>query len=480
MSDRSWVLFGALILGLKALLLVLDPVPKFFFGDSSCYMHTAVDGWIPPDRSFAYGFVIRAVALPAGSLLPLVVLQVVASGACAILLAWMLVQSFQVPPWASCGLGLLCAVEPIQLLYERYVMAETLSLFLFVLQLAASLRYMETRSLVTLALIQLAGVGIISLRSSYLPWVLAASVLPPILGHLNPGGFPASTAPASPGPRRWRALALAGHLAVSLTVTWVLHAGYKQLFGALSGHPPGYHAAGGYFLLAAWAPVVAPEDFPDPRTRDRVFRRLAYDLQDRRTREDHLFSRGGLSNAVQASLPWSAGDRFAWTVALNAVRRDPLGVLRLSCMTCLDYFDRELLAARISNDLAMDQPGQYEEFYGVFREFFRLPGEGVQPMTTTKRWYGSMVPWYWAILLSPLLAAAGALRRWGDRRSSALLLLGAVGLSLAAVCGLGVTQVVRYLHPLAWLTVCCTGLLWRAAPPAPPLVTPSRPSRGSL
>jgi hypothetical protein len=250
-------------------------------------------------------------------------------------------------------------------------------------------------------------------------------------------------------------------------LTWALHSGYKQLFGALSEYPTGYHAAGGYFLLAAWAPVVDPQDFPDPDIRDRIYQKLAFDLKDRWTREDHLFSKGGLSNAVQATLPWAEGDRLASTAAMNALKRDPVGVLKLSWLAYLDYFDLKTLPARIANDLSLDQARPYEEFYGVFSEYFRLPGEGVQPMTLTKRYYQAAVPWYWLLLLSPVIAAAGLFRRRGSQRVSALVLLLAVCTTLAAICGLGVTPVVRYLHPLAWLTLCCLGVLWPATPPDP-------------
>ena len=68
-------MFGLLIVLLKFILLALDPLPKFFLGDSICYISTALEGWIPDDRSYFYGFVIRWVALSTGSLTSLLVLQ---------------------------------------------------------------------------------------------------------------------------------------------------------------------------------------------------------------------------------------------------------------------------------------------------------------------------------------------------------------------------------------------------------------------
>ena len=63
-SEASqWWLFCSLICLLKFLLLALDPLPKLFIGDSACYIATALTGWIPDDRSYFYGYVIRWVAL---------------------------------------------------------------------------------------------------------------------------------------------------------------------------------------------------------------------------------------------------------------------------------------------------------------------------------------------------------------------------------------------------------------------------------
>ena len=44
-------------------------------GDSGSYLWTALTGWIPDDRSYFYGYVIRWVTLSTGSLTSLLLLQ---------------------------------------------------------------------------------------------------------------------------------------------------------------------------------------------------------------------------------------------------------------------------------------------------------------------------------------------------------------------------------------------------------------------
>src|SRR6266853_883175 len=74
--DAYWWRFCFLIITLKFSLLALDPLPKMFMGDSGSYIWTALTGWMPEDRSFLYGYVIRWSSLWTGSLTSLLILQV--------------------------------------------------------------------------------------------------------------------------------------------------------------------------------------------------------------------------------------------------------------------------------------------------------------------------------------------------------------------------------------------------------------------
>ena len=73
--DTHWWLFCLLIFALNFLLLSLDPLPKLFMGDSASYLHTALSGGVPRDRSFLYGYIIRWSSLWAGLLASVLILQ---------------------------------------------------------------------------------------------------------------------------------------------------------------------------------------------------------------------------------------------------------------------------------------------------------------------------------------------------------------------------------------------------------------------
>jgi hypothetical protein len=133
--EHSWWLFCLAIVSLKFLLLAVDPIPKFYLGDSMSYIRTALTGWMPPDRSYFYGFAIRWVSLWTGNLASLLIVQAVLSAAVAITVAWICRKIFGLSERIAYLFGFLCAIDPLQLIWERYVMTETFSLCFYALVL---------------------------------------------------------------------------------------------------------------------------------------------------------------------------------------------------------------------------------------------------------------------------------------------------------------------------------------------------------
>src|SRR5438105_13126417 len=97
LSDGNWWLFCLGIVSLKFLLLAADPLRKYFLGDSGSYLWTAITGWIPADRSYFYGYVIRWLAVSTSSLTPLLIVQGFASAAIGIILAWICYRHLRRP-----------------------------------------------------------------------------------------------------------------------------------------------------------------------------------------------------------------------------------------------------------------------------------------------------------------------------------------------------------------------------------------------
>src|SRR6266850_6416851 len=184
---NAWWLFCALVLAIKLLFLWLDPTPKLFMGDSGSYIRTALIGSIPRDRSYFYGYLVRWLAVWPHSFTPLLVVQALASGATAIVFALICSRFFEMSNRLSFLFGLMCALDPCQLVWERYVMTETFSLLAYVLVLYWSLAYVRNRRLWQLAVVQALSVLLIGFRMSFLPVVQACTILLPLIAFARCG-----------------------------------------------------------------------------------------------------------------------------------------------------------------------------------------------------------------------------------------------------------------------------------------------------
>lgn len=462
---RWLALIGSVLL-VKGILFRADHSPMFFLGDSVAYINTAKWGWIPPDRSFLYGWIIRIISLWPGTLTPLLVAQTFATAAAAVLCALILRRFFAAPRAIAALLGLLCAVEPLQLLYERYVMTEPFSLLAFALFVTFALGYLHRPGLAQLILMQVAGVVVISFRVSFLPMLEAATLLVPLLPLL---GRSAS--------RRW--MRIAGHLVLSCVLFVGLHSAYKRLYAAeiqsyLPGAPPAYYYDNGFHLLCFVAPIVQPSDFPHSEKAPEVFR-LAFDLKDPDLRGKQRWWQGGLIANVQAAYPdHLEANRLAAETAWNAVRRDPWGEFCLSWYSFSDYWN----LAHLRLGMLTDQGGDRElpaDLLSVLHSDFHIEGAGLPHLTTlSNRYFFAAWPWYLALLLlpAPLLILIAIVPV--PHRPAAILLCVFASLQITIIAACSISPTVRFLHAVAWLAMLTAGIAltrlcaWRKPRPKTP------------
>src|SRR6267142_352876 len=328
---NQWWLFCLLIVLLKFFLLALDPLPKMFIGDSACYIATALVGWIPDDRSYFYGFVIRWVALSTESLTPLLLLQSFISAATALWVAYICKSLFGLSARTSYIIGFICALDPFQLVWERYVMTETISLFFYAAGLYFSFLYLKHRRIRHLVCVQGLGVLLIGFRMSYLPIVQVSTVLLPIIAFY-PVLLASWRSRRGAQSDRFRPMRPAlVHLLTSIAIMLLLHGVYKQVNGWLCGRAPAYLYATGLHLLAFWAPILVPADASDQRLARIIEQGDEYDIKELTERNNQRFEPGYLVPRWQEIEPdVSRANRIAKETALHALRRDPLGVLQLA------------------------------------------------------------------------------------------------------------------------------------------------------
>jgi hypothetical protein len=470
-AANAWLLFCALILAIKLLLLWLDPTPKLYLGDSGSYIHTALTGSIPRDRSYFYGYFVRCLSVWPHSFTPLLVAQALASGATAIVFALICSRFFEMSNRLSFLFGLMCALDPCQVVWERYVMTETFSLLVYVLVLYWSLVYLRNRRLWQLAVVQALSVLLIGFRMSYLLVVQACTILLPLIAFAR-CAVPVLRKRSEPRTLGAGVLMIGlTHVIASVAMMFVMHGAYKYVNGWLSKREPAYLHSAGAHLAAVWAPALEPSDATDPRFRDLIANGHEFKIDDLTLRNAQHFGEGFLVDRWRKiEKDRRKSDRIARETAMNALRRRPLQIVGLALKTYMGYWGIASIRSYAREDLGYGELS--DEQLKVFVEKFRfttvklLPA---QPFSLSQRYFLGAWPYYFIVVISPLICA---LATWVSRqRAFVFLLFIHASILMVVITALSPQASVRYLQPVSMLTllsiaICIDWLARRARPAA--------------
>lgn len=437
----------------------VDSTPLLFWGDSWTHLRTAVEGHLPGERSWTYGFLIRPFVAWTGSLPWLVPAQALAGAATCGLLMRVLVVDLEIGGAVAAAAVLGFAFEPLQVLHERFVLAESFAGLGLALYVALAFLYLRRPRPGTLALHALAGIALVSLRTVYAPIALVGTIALPLLLALG-------TQAAGKGwPRRLRAVAL--HTAVAILATGLAHLSYQHLMGRLFRRPPAYQYAEGFFLVSAWWQVLVPGDASDPAAKA-LLERLAASPPELGTmpeREFHRWRPEGFCAQLGEALGGDAAQAnvVAKATALRALRRDPAGVLGVAWQNTLAYWERD--PARIVRTLA--EQGAYNPPDSPMASFVRKhldaasaapPGE-----TLARRWHRAGRHGYPLLTLTPLVCVAAALFCRREIRPMVLFLALVSSGLLATTVLLGIASAFRFLHPMVYPMAAALAVLSDAA-----------------
>jgi hypothetical protein len=451
-NRRSVLTLFVIALVTKSTFLLIDPHPAFHFGDSGAYLATALFKWIPPDRSFTYGFFLRPLVLNSHLLAPVLFAQVTLSAIASALVGFLLLRYFGANFPLAAAFSFLCAVEPLQLMSERFIMTETLATFVFACFTWSCLAFLRTSKIVVLLLSQLLAVLLVSLRFSFLP-----------LAVISPFVLPLLTRP----PRSHSKLKpVLMNVVIAVLCSQALLFSYRHLYGTLAHTGPAYLSRDGQVLLADMAPLIRPSDFPIVKDRKRLFANTTIPLAPIDNRRFQRWRRGGICDSV---LSIANGDedfanQLAKLTALHAMKRDPLGALDLTFQTYVQFLSYQRLKWALALDHwgLMLRLGEYlppsANDVTMIRRWFGID-PGVRPLDSlTKRWELLAAPWCSLIVLLPWLYAIEILfhRRWSDS-NDIFLLFCAWSVLIAAIVPVEIANP-RYLVPLPWLSVLMLGV----------------------
>jgi len=473
-GNGNWWLFCLAIVALKFLLLALDPLPKLYLGDSLSYLWTAISGWIPPDRSYFYGYVIRWLSGWTQSLTSLLIVQVFLGAVIAITLAWVCRVMFGLSEALSYFFGFLCAIDPLQLAWERYVMTETFSLFFYALVLQQSFVYLRDRRITTLVVIQCLSIITIGFRMIFLVIVEVMAFALPLIAFLSEiKSGETATAVRSGRLRFLNRASFWGHLATSVVAMFLLDQGYKQANGFLSHREPDHLYGTGYFLLAAWAPTLQPQDAADSRLAEIIQHGSEFGLRNPSLRLAQRFTPGCLIDRWRhTETDERKSSQIARRTALNAFLRNPAAVIGLAAKTYFASWSREMMENSAKSDVAFGIPEDQRQLaaLGIPKDQGQLAEQQLRsqnaerfhlvltsadlasnPQTLTKWYYIAGWPYYFVVLLSPLLSFV--LLFVAANKACPLLLFVHSAVMFAVTFLLTTYPAPRFLHSLSFLTI---------------------------
>ncbi|MGI8959510.1 MAG: hypothetical protein ACR2IV_07095 [Bryobacteraceae bacterium] len=396
--NRRLALLLIALLAVKAIFLAFDAEPSFHFRDSAVYLATAIGKWIPPNRSFVYGLILRPIALWPRSLTPVLVMHAGLSGIASWIVGICLIRYFASGFMIASLCSIACAVEPLQLRAERYVLTESVSAFVFAVFLVAIFSYLKTSSVSLLAVIQILAVLLVSLRISFLPAAWIASFLVPLASRRAISFWRSSRQAMRRGSGgiKWiRAIRFVLlPLSFSILLSQSLLFGYRHLYGELLNQPPAYTSRG----------------------------------------------------VLPASADVGAGDLFGW--------------LKLAASKYAEYFNAGKLRRSLQTDggqFVDALPGETQAIKIAFGIDVTKQSSTLATMSLTRKWEERSVLWCWFVVILPLLYPVYLVIKWRHIRVPHIV-IGLCGLILLFEVVVPIEYPnPRYLTTLAWLAFLMIG-----------------------
>lgn len=468
-----WFAFAAFLAIIHGILFWIDHRPGFFLGDSASYIWSGISGNPPTDRSFVYGYIIRLIAKKTESLTSLLIFQAFLTGLICLISAYLLIRYFRVRPWIAFSTVILMTLEPLQLLYTRYVMTETMALFFFVFYIWVALRYLEDPKIRWLALLHVFAVLMICFRFMFIPlvWFFALAI-PALAVPLIAGN--AKTAAKKP----FKAVVF--HFVLSICFLFSFTTIYKQIHGSLQHKRPAFSYDSGFFMLGYVAPLLEPGDFADEDLGKRLLSNVSIPLADRRARPAQRWVDSGIVMQLEKLVPDRIkADRIASEAAYHAVIHKPFAFLRLGWLAFTDFFDREYLKSAMVTELGMNRLD--DGFMNLLKTYFHYPWDAVSGRdlnTISGQYFLLSLRWIQLLLFLPLIwGLLFVVIRDADQRRKILIMAVSSLLFVGVALFMSERPVPRYLHMQAWLACMTAGvglnrIMARLKPAPPPTNSP--------
>jgi hypothetical protein len=431
--------------------LVSDTVPRFHLGDSESYLSARLGGYLPDDRSWAYGVLASWVTRASRDLDTMVLGQIIFTWAAAVALAHSIARFFRLRATAVVVIATVLVCNPLSFYWARAYMTDTLAAAIFGLAVAVILS--PRGILATASCMFVLAVAICALRSVYLPPMLLAFAGVAVLSMLR--AFRAGRAQQSGAAPHWRDTRRYASLCAAIMLAGSFYANVNA--HVLGRSDASVNHASIRLLVSSWSPLMEPGLAAlgiAGLTKDRVLP-MTYD-----NRLAHAFASNGVVELLSAEFGSYERAQTAYTELLKSASvARPLDFALLVAHSWSDYISpqRVLLyhrERRLTGTTSYQQPNTLSaEFiamlqsWGIWQQISpqlpQVPSLGLSYLVRAGGVWALLLSVYatLAIVLLPLVPRC--------RRSNEMLALQLFAFAYMAMIAVTANELVtRYLIPL--------------------------------
>ena len=447
-SERLWFWFVCAFFS-RIVLFLIDNTPRFFFGDSLSYIATDMSGHLPEGRSWTYGLIIDVVFSWTGSITSLAMLQM-------ILVSLTMTQIMAIVERESgrnmlllAFIFFLLAVNPITLYYERAILTEAVSAFVFVTLLGVTIHLQIVRiTVVGIVLLAFLTILLISLRTAYLPTLLFFFWIYTGIALLLNQPIDKS--------KLFKSLILPA--VISFTTLSAVYF-YSQLNGYIFNRPPSINYQSNQFLMGVLAPAIPHECLLKSGLSISATEFEDLDLTNRELRNHQIFSS---SKLVKKYFFNQVSGKDSREQAMNSVARctvlnNPFAVLNLAIAQQLDYLNYSKSKRNIESAYILSIHKNFDTHFldSHLYPFIwqRLPDDIQQRETKSMIWLQSVgAEFVWVMVASSLVAPIYLvlLRRRRKFSAEAVIVVSAGFVYVLSLSVFSVAIIHRYTIPLAF------------------------------
>ena len=435
----------AAVAAVLALSVMIDPIPRFFQGDSISYLMTGID-WIPPDRSWAFGYLVHGLVVRTHGFHAFIILSnIVLWAAIACGRFWFAGRGRR----AALGyatFALLAVLDPLLAIYTRFYMSDLFAFVCFLGFLAAFRRGLRQGRRFAPALLAMAAfaVAAVFLRVAYAAVIEGTAVIV-LVASLWSVSIP----------QRARIGAV---MLLPMVAVGVLGIANTIVFGREFHHEFFINKLSGSLLMSVFAPAIDRSDFAAAGVKlsKSEFDDLVLGDYDKRGNVTFRADRYGATFLIGEKLGVHDGyddrlNRICGRIVRHAAERDPAAIARIYGWTLATYVEPSRWRYSFPVEIGTHRPLPLS-FVTMMNSF---GGHELYPSITARRSivlgaFMAVMPIYPRLLL---VLSALALLTLATRRAQPGALVASAGLlgSLLAapIYSEGVTP--RYVLPTIFL-----------------------------